>query len=54
VRPPDIGLSLSEAHGGASLGALEHSGRKRRISTKLTKEWRYTMADLQQLEDSIV
>jgi large subunit ribosomal protein L7/L12 len=54
VRPPDIGLSLSEAQRGASLGALEHGGGEAANQHKTDKEWRYTMADLQQLEDSIV
>jgi large subunit ribosomal protein L7/L12 len=43
-----------EPQRGASLGALEHGERKRRISTKLNKRVEIHMADLQQLEDSIV
>jgi large subunit ribosomal protein L7/L12 len=49
-----MGLSLTEAQRGASLGALEHGGGEVANQHKTDKEWRYTMADLQQLEDSIV
>jgi large subunit ribosomal protein L7/L12 len=48
-----MSLSLSEVQRGASLGALEHGGRRLRISTKL-KRVEIHMADLQQLEESIV
>jgi large subunit ribosomal protein L7/L12 len=49
-----MSLSLTEPQRGASLGALEHGERKRRISTKLKIRVEIHMADLQQLEDSIV